>query len=272
MPYVFLAALVLLVVIVIVNWAANADAATIKRFGRYMGAFLMVAAAAFVAARGQFGIAGPILVAAYFVATGRGIPGLNRSKPAPGQSSQGLGHAVWCARHLVGDEPFAVLLADDLIYGARSCLAQKVDAQAQTGGSIVALMDVPQEHTSRYGIVTPGAVQDRLVEVKGLVEKPDPAEAPSNHAVVGRYILQPEIFDYLSAHEKGAGGEIQLTDAMAKTLDNSPMHGYRFEGVRYDCGDKVGHLQANIAIALDRPDLGPALRDALTPLLLDEEG
>jgi len=187
------------------------------------------------------------------------------------QSPQGLGHAVWCARHLVGDEPFAVLLADDLIYGERSCLAQMVDAQSQTGGSILALMDVPQEHTSRYGIVTPGTVSDRLVEVKGLVEKPAPAEAPSNHAVVGRYILQPEIFDYLSAHEKGAGGEIQLTDAMAKTLDHSPMHGYRFEGVRYDCGDKVGHFQANIAIALDRPDLGPALRDALTPMLLDEK-
>jgi UTP--glucose-1-phosphate uridylyltransferase len=185
------------------------------------------------------------------------------------QSPLGLGHAVWCARHLVGDEPFAVLLADDLIHGGAPCLKQMVDAQTQTGGSMVALMDVAPEHTSRYGVVTPGTSSGDLVEIKGLVEKPAPEDAPSCHAVIGRYILQPEVFGHLETHETGAGGEIQLTDALAKMIGNAPMHGFRFEGTRYDCGDKVGYLHANIAVALDRDDLRGPLREVLKPLLDD---
>ena len=183
------------------------------------------------------------------------------------QSPLGLGHAVWCARHLVGDEPFAVLLADDLIYGGTPCLKEMVDAQATTGGSVIALMDVPHEHTARYGVVDPGGSRDNLVEVKGLVEKPDPAQAPSNHAVIGRYILQPDVFSHLESHETGAGGEIQLTDALAKMIGEAPMHGVRFEGTRYDCGDKIGYLHANMAVALDRPDMSDDLRQLIGPLL-----
>jgi UTP--glucose-1-phosphate uridylyltransferase len=184
------------------------------------------------------------------------------------QSPMGLGHAVWCARHLVGDEPFAVLLADDLIYGETSCLKQMTDAQASIGGSMVALIDVLPEHTSRYGVIDPGNSHGKLVGINGMVEKPAPADAPSNHAIVGRYILQPEIFGYLESHETGAGGEIQLTDALAKMIGQAPMNGLRFDGVRYDCGDKIGYLHANVALALDREDLGPGLRDLLLPLLL----
>ena len=167
----------------------------------------------------------------------------------------GLGHAVWCARYLVGDEPFAVLLADDLIKADVSCLKQMVDAHAETGGNMIALMDVPHDHTSRYGIIAPGAVTGRLTEVTGLVEKPKPADAPSNQAVVGRYILQPEVFQHLAGQQKGAGGEIQLTDALARMIGGAPFHGYRFEGTRFDCGDKVGFFEANLAFALERADL-----------------
>jgi len=184
------------------------------------------------------------------------------SIPQPGQVSYtrqmdplGLGHAVWCARYLVGDEPFAVLLADDLIKADVSCLKQMVDAHAETGGNMIALMDVPHDHTSRYGIIAPGAVNGRLTEVTGLVEKPKPADAPSDQAVVGRYILQPEVFKHLAGQQKGAGGEIQLTDALARMIGGAPFHGYRFEGTRFDCGDKVGFFEANLAFALERADL-----------------
>jgi UTP--glucose-1-phosphate uridylyltransferase len=184
------------------------------------------------------------------------------SMPQPGQVSYtrqmdplGLGHAVWCARYLVGDEPFAVLLADDLIKADVSCLRQMVDAHAEVGGNMIALMDVPQDHTSRYGIIAPGAVKGRLTEVTGMVEKPKPANAPSTQAVVGRYILQPDVFRHLAGQQKGAGGEIQLTDALARMIGDMPFHGYRFEGTRFDCGDKVGFFEANLAFALDRPDL-----------------
>ena len=179
------------------------------------------------------------------------------------QEPLGLGHAVWCARDLVGDEPFAVLLADDLVRATTPCLKQMVDVHARVGGSIVAVMDVPREHTNRYGILDIGATDGSLVEVRGLVEKPDPADAPSTLSVIGRYILQPEVFGYLSRHERGAGGEIQLTDAMAKMIGGSPFHGLRFEGERFDCGDKAGFLEANLAFALDRDDL----RDQVLPLL-----
>jgi len=197
------------------------------------------------------------------------MPGAGQVCYTRQQSPLGLGHAVWCARHLVGDEPFAVLLADDLIYGATSCLKQMVDAQAEVGGSMVALMDIVPEHTSRYGVVDPGRSQDKLVEINGMVEKPAPADAPSNHAIVGRYILQPEIFGFLESQKTGAGGEVQLTDALAKMIGTAPMNGIRFDGDRYDCGDKVGYLHANVALALDRDELGVDLRDVLLPLLLN---
>lgn len=179
------------------------------------------------------------------------------------QEPLGLGHAVWCARDLVGDEPFAVLLADDLVMAKTPCLKQMVDAQARTNGNVVAVMDVPREHTNRYGILDIGATDGDLVDVQGLVEKPDPADAPSTLSIIGRYILQPEVFGHLSGHERGAGGEIQLTDAMAKMIGASPFHGLRFEGERFDCGDKAGFLEANLAFALDRGDL----RDQVLPLL-----
>ena len=167
----------------------------------------------------------------------------------------GLGHAVWCARNLVGNEPFAVLLADDLVLSKTPCLKQMTDAYDQSGGNVVAVMDVPREHTNRYGILSPGETNGALVEVNGLVEKPDPEVAPSTLSVIGRYVLQPEVFDHLSKMERGAGGEIQLTDALAAQIGTTPFHGLRFEGERFDCGDKAGFLRANIAFALERDDL-----------------
>ncbi|MDP6351894.1 MAG: UTP--glucose-1-phosphate uridylyltransferase GalU [Alphaproteobacteria bacterium] len=191
------------------------------------------------------------------------------------QEPLGLGHAVWCARNLIGDEPFAVLLADDLVLAETPCLRQMADAQAQIGGSLVAVMDVPRAHTNRYGILDIGADDGRLAEIVGLVEKPDPAEAPSTLSIIGRYILQPEIFTHLERQERGAGNEIQLTDAMARMLGSGPFHGLRFEGTRYDCGDKVGFLQANLAFAMARDDmrgaLAPILRDAARDLSGEKE-
>ncbi|MDA5194707.1 UTP--glucose-1-phosphate uridylyltransferase GalU [Govanella unica] len=178
----------------------------------------------------------------------------------------GLGHAVWCARNLVGDEPFAVILADDLVHAPVPCLGQMVEAYHEVGGNIVAVMDVPRDQTNRYGILSPGAERGRLVEVKGLVEKPAPEVAPSTLSVIGRYILQPEVFGHLSDRQKGAGGEIQLTDSLARLIGQQPFHGFRFDGVRYDCGDKVGFLTANIALALDRPDLRAGVQDYISTL------
>ena len=171
------------------------------------------------------------------------------------QQPLGLGHAVWCARHLVGDEPFAVSLVDDLILGDVPCLKELADAHARTGGNVVATIEVPHAHTKRYGILDPGTIDGRLVEAKAMVEKPEPDRAPSRYAVIGRYVLLPEIFDHLDRQEPGAGGEIQLTDAMAKMLGVRPFHGYVFSGERYDCGDKLGYLEAIVAAALRRPDL-----------------
>ncbi|HYM31552.1 MAG TPA: UTP--glucose-1-phosphate uridylyltransferase GalU [Candidatus Cybelea sp.] len=171
------------------------------------------------------------------------------------QEPLGLGHAVWCARRLIGDEPFAVLLADDLILSKTPCLKQMVDAHAKVGGNMVAAMEVPLEHTKRYGIIDVGKESAGLAEVKGLVEKPEPSKAPSRLAVIGRYILQPEVFDHLDRQDRGAGGEIQLTDSLARMIGSAPFHGLRFEGERFDCGDKVGFLQANVAFALARDDM-----------------
>ncbi|HUA51781.1 MAG TPA: UTP--glucose-1-phosphate uridylyltransferase GalU [Candidatus Sulfotelmatobacter sp.] len=179
----------------------------------------------------------------------------------------GLGHAVWCARSMVGDEPFAVLLADDLILSGQPCLKQMIDVHASVGGNMVAVMDVPEEHTSRYGIVDPfpgpASHGGRLVGIKGMIEKPRPAAAPSTLAIIGRYILQPETFAQLDGQDRGAGGEIQLTDALSAMIGPMPFHGLRFEGRRFDCGDKVGFLEANIAFALDREDLGGDVRALL---------
>ena len=176
------------------------------------------------------------------------------------QQPAGLGHAVWCARHLVGSEPVAVLLADDLILGA-SCVKEMVDAYK--GGNMVAVMDVPHEQTGSYGIVTPGADDGRILLVEGLVEKPDPSSAPSNIAVVGRYIITPEVFETLAEQERGAGGEIQLTDALAKQIGKAPFSGVRFSGERFDCGSKLGFLQANVAFGLNNDAMRDQLRDWL---------
>ena len=176
------------------------------------------------------------------------------------QQPAGLGHAVWCARHLVGDEPVAILLADDLIKG-RSCMKEMVDAY--DGGNMVAVMDVPRDQTGAYGIVTPGKTHGQKVDIAGLVEKPMPADAPSTTAVVGRYIISPSVFDTLGLQEQGAGGEIQLTDALAKQIGTAPFTGLHFSGERFDCGSKVGFLQANIAFGLDNPDMTDALQEWL---------
>jgi UTP--glucose-1-phosphate uridylyltransferase len=183
------------------------------------------------------------------------------------QQPLGLGHAVWCARKLVGDEPFAVLLPDDVVLAGTPCLQQMVEAYNEVGGNIVAVVDVPREHTNRYGILDVESDDGRLAAVKGLVEKPKPEVAPSTLSIIGRYILQPELFGHLDRQERGAGNEIQLTDSMARLIGTQPFHGLRFQGTRYDCGDRVGFLEANIAFALESPDLGPKVREALAKLL-----
>lgn len=191
----------------------------------------------------------------------------NAMIPPPGeiicvrqQEAKGLGHAVWCARHLVDDEPVAVLLPDDLILADTPCLQQMAEAHRQTGGNMIAVEEVAPEHTSRYGILSPGRTDGRLTEVKGLVEKPKPADAPSRLAVIGRYILEPRVFAMLDRHDVGAGGEIQLTDAMARLIGGAPFHGYRFAGERFDCGDKAGFIEATIALGLRHPTLAGAVR------------
>ena len=175
----------------------------------------------------------------------------------------GLGHAVWCARDLVDEEPFAVLLPDDLILAKTPVLKQMVAVHTEVGGHVVAVSDVPREHTKRYGILDVEVDNGRIAKAKGLVEKPDPAVAPSTLSIIGRYILHPAVFDVLDRKEKGAGGEIQLTDAISQTIGMVPFHGLRFEGRRFDCGDKVGWLEANVAFALERADIGATVREAL---------
>ena len=176
------------------------------------------------------------------------------------QEARGLGHAVWCARNLVGNEPFAVLLADDLVQAGTPCLKQMVEVYNEVGGNVVAVMDVPKAHTDRYGILQTGKQSGRLVEAIGLVEKPKPEVAPSTLSIIGRYILQPQVFELLGRQERGAGGEIQLTDALSKMIGHGPFHGYRFDGTRFDCGDKAGFLEANIAYSLDHPQIRKAAR------------
>ena len=199
------------------------------------------------------------------------IKELDAGLPEPGQMAYtrqqtplGLGHAVWCARGLVGDEPFAVLLADDLVVSQEPCLSQMVEAHRETGGNLVAVIEVPRAQTSRYGILDVIAEEGRLVRAKSVVEKPDPANAPSTLAIIGRYIIQPEVFDHLGRIGAGSGGEIQLTDALELLIEEGQaFHGFRFAGRRYDCGDKLGFLEATIALGLAHPELGPGLREIL---------
>ena len=172
----------------------------------------------------------------------------------------GLGHAIWCARAFIGDDPFAILLPDDLVLAETPCLQQLAKAYAETGGNIVAVAEVPREQTNKYGILKVGSDDGKLVEVLGLVEKPKPADAPSNLSVIGRYVLLPEVITHLSLMERGAGNEVQLTDAMAKMIGHTPFHGLRYEGRRFDCGDKIGFLEAQIAFALKRPDIADDVR------------
>ncbi|MGB1033584.1 MAG: UTP--glucose-1-phosphate uridylyltransferase GalU [Paracoccaceae bacterium] len=166
----------------------------------------------------------------------------------------GLGHAVWCARRLIGDEPFAVMLPDDVIAGDTPCLKQMVDAYADCGGNMVAAMEVPLEKTSSYGVLAVENTNQKLVEVTGMVEKPQ-SNPPSNLAVIGRYILSPKVLDALDQVKAGAGGEVQLTDAIAQQIGGEGVHGYCFDGTRFDCGSKAGFLQATVAFGLARPDL-----------------
>lgn len=205
---------------------------------------------------------------------GKSMELLNQTRLAPGavayvrqQEPMGLGHAIWCARDIVGQEPFAVLLADDFMIGQPGCLKQMVNAFERVGGNLICAQEVTEADTDKYGVITPGASDGVLTEVRGLVEKPKAGTAPSNLAVIGRYILQPEIMDVLSAHERGAGDEIQLTDAMARLIGHQPFNGLTFNGRRFDCGNKVGYMQANIAVAFAREDIGAEVRKFASGLL-----
>ena len=175
----------------------------------------------------------------------------------------GLGHAIWCARSFIADEPFAILLPDDLMQCDTSCTAQLAAAYRETGGNVVAVEEVPMERVNKYGVIDIEKDMGRLVSVKGLVEKPPIEEAPSNLTIIGRYVLMPEVITHLAKMEKGAGGEIQLTDGMAKLIGHQPFHGGRYEGRRFDCGDKIGFLEAQIAFALKRPEMAAQVREFL---------
>ena len=183
----------------------------------------------------------------------------------------GLGHAIWCARAIVGDEPFAILLPDELMIGQPGCMKQMVEAYNEVGGNLISVLEVPLEEVSSYGVITPGArlegLGGALTEVRGLVEKPRIEDAPSNLIVSGRYILQPEVMRTLEGQEAGAGGEIQLTDAMARMIGTQPFHAVTFGGKRYDCGSKVGFIEATLAIALEREDLRDEVRAMALRLL-----
>jgi UTP--glucose-1-phosphate uridylyltransferase len=187
------------------------------------------------------------------------------------QERRGLGHAVWCARHLIGDEPFAVILPDDVIDAETPCLQQMVEAYARVGGNMVATMEVPLENVSSYGILDVDDASGPVMAVRGMVEKPKPEVAPSNMAVIGRYILTPQVLRNLDDGEAGAGGEIQLTDAIAREIKaRGDVHGLRFEGRRFDCGSKPGYLQATVAFGLARPDLRDEFLDFLRSVTAPE--
>lgn len=211
------------------------------------------------------------------LARGKSIEALRGTRLTPGnavfvrqQEPLGLGHAIWCARDIVGDEPFAILLPDEFMHGkpGKGCLKQMVDAYNQTGGNLICALEVPMEQTPSYGVLDPGTRDGALTEVKGLVEKPAAGTAPSNLIIAGRYILQPEVMQHLSRHEKGAGGEIQLTDAMAAMIGNQPFFGVTFDGQRFDCGSKAGYIEANLALALESPEIGAHIREFARSLVL----
>ena len=206
-------------------------------------------------------------------ARGKSLAAIDGTRCAPGeviyvrqQDPIGLGHAIWCARHIIGNEPFAILLPDELMVGEPGCMAAMVAAYERVGGNVVAGYRVPDLETHRYGIVTPGDRDGDLVEVKGLIEKPAPGTAPSNLMIPGRYILQPEVMRILETQARGAGNEIQLTDAMAQMIGQQPFHALDFAGRRFDCGDKAGFITANIALALERDDIGGEVRAFLDRL------
>lgn len=180
---------------------------------------------------------------------------------------KGLGHAVWCARDIIGDEPFAVILPDVIVDSQPGALKQLADVYAEVGGNVIGVEQVPEADTHKYGIVDPAERHGRRISMKGMVEKPPRGEAPSNLSISGRYILQPQIFDLLATQGRGAGGEIQLTDAMARLMQDQAFTAYEYEGTTHDCGDKIGLLRANVALALKRPDLGEAARQAISALL-----
>ena len=198
---------------------------------------------------------------------GKDISVLEPTRLGPGncayvrqQEPMGLGHAIWCARDIVGDEPFAIFLPDEFMHGTPGCMAQMVAEYNRVGGNLLSVLEVPHEQVSSYGVIDPGNAQGKLTEVKGLVEKPSVADAPSNLIISGRYILQPEVMRVLEHQGKGAGGEIQLTDAMAQMIGNQPFHAVTFDGARYDCGSKTGYIEANLAVALSRPDMADEVR------------
>jgi UTP--glucose-1-phosphate uridylyltransferase len=205
---------------------------------------------------------------------GKDLSVLEPTRLGPGQCAYvrqqeplGLGHAIWCARDIVGDEPFAIFLPDEFMHGSPGCMAQMVEAYHRLGGNIISVLEVPHEKVSSYGVIAPGARDGAVTEVRGLVEKPKTEDAPSNLIISGRYILQPEVMQVLATQEKGAGGEIQLTDAMAQMIGQQPFHAVTFDGKRYDCGSKVGYIEANLAVALQRPDMADAVRAIAVDLL-----
>ncbi|MFZ9394552.1 MAG: UTP--glucose-1-phosphate uridylyltransferase GalU [Erythrobacter sp.] len=209
---------------------------------------------------------------------GKDMSVLDPTRATPGdiitvrqQVPLGLGHAIWCARAIVGDEPFAILLPDELMIGhsgGTGCMKQMVEAYEALGGNLISVLEVPREEVSSYGVIAPGAqVSDTLTEVKGLVEKPKMQDAPSNKIISGRYILQPDVMRVLEAQGKGAGGEIQLTDAMARMIGGQPFHAVTFDGKRYDCGSKTGFVEATLALALERDDIGAEVRAIAERLL-----
>ena len=217
---------------------------------------------------------------ATMVARGKSLDVLEPTRLQPGnlvtvrqQVPMGLGHAIWCARAIIGDEPFAIFLPDELMIGSPGCMKQMVEAYNQVGGNLISVLEVPREEVSSYGVIAPGARVDgfggRLTEVTGLVEKPKVDAAPSNLIISGRYILQPEVMRVLDGQEKGAGGEIQLTDAMARMIGTQPFHAVTFAGKRYDCGSKTGFVEATLALALQRPDMADEVR-AIAQRLLAE--
>jgi len=235
----------------------------------------------FVTGRGKTAIVEYFDVAYELEATmnarGKDMNVLDPTRATPGdiitvrqQVPMGLGHAIWCARAIVGDEPFAIFLPDELMVakaGGSGCMKQMVDAYDQVGGNLISVLEVPMEEVSSYGVIDPGAAQGALTKVKGLVEKPSQAEAPSNKIISGRYILQPEVMRTLENQGKGAGGEIQLTDAMARMIGDQPFHAVTFDGNRYDCGSKLGFVEATLALALEREDMGADVRAIATRLL-----